>query len=318
MTPSPADSDERLFVRIVDAGSLKAAAEQLGTDPSAVSRRLAALEARLGQQLIRRSTRGSRPTEIGARYYDGLSQLIAQQDALEATVAATTDEPQGRLRVTAPPEFGVRFVVPVLEALQRSHPALAVELALGTGFTDLAMEDLDVAIRIGTLPDSALRSRRLGRVPRALVASPAYVEAHGAPKTLADLSAHRMLGYLSVGGRNTIRAQTIAGQRREVEIRPHFTVNSIATLVRLVEAGAGMFLGPRWAFAAAIATGRAQTLLEDHRFDAYPLQALYRGRHYVPAKTRVFIDAMAQCVASSETLEASHGQPKAHLKNPVG
>ncbi|WP_258182810.1 LysR family transcriptional regulator, partial [Enhygromyxa salina] len=303
MVFDPPDSDERLFLRIVEAGSLKAAAEQLGTDPSAVSRRLAALEARLGQQLLRRSTRGSRPTEVGARYYEGLAQIVAQQDALEAALASATDEAQGRLRVTAPPEFGVRFVVPVLESLQREHSKLSVELALGTGFYDLASEDIDVAIRIGTLRDSALRSRRLGRVPRVLVASPGYLRDHGEPSTAAELPAHCFLGYRSSTGVNILRMKTPDGQAREVELRPRFTVNSVVTLVRLVESGQGVLLGPLWAFADSIAAGRVRALLSDHRFDAYPVQALYRGRRYLPAKTRVFIDAMVERVAAEASLE---------------
>jgi DNA-binding transcriptional LysR family regulator len=206
------------------------------------------------------------------------------------------------LRVTAPPEFGVRFVVPVLEALERSHPALTVHLSLGTAFTDIGAEDLDVAIRIGALRDSALRVRRLGLVPRVLVASPAYLDAHGEPLTAADLAGHSFLNYVGSGGAQTLRMKTAQGRAREVQFRARFTVNSIATLVRLVEAGRGIFLGPRWAFADSLAAGRVRPLLEDHHFDAYPVQALYRSRRYVSAKTRVFIEAMVRRVAQEDSL----------------
>ncbi|HMR76956.1 MAG TPA: substrate binding domain-containing protein, partial [Polyangiaceae bacterium] len=220
-------------------------------------------------------------------------------------VALAADEQEGHLRVTAPPEFGVRFVVPVLEELECQHPRLSVELSLGTGFLDLASSDIDVAIRIGTLPDSALRVRRLGLVPRVLVASPAYLKNHGTPKLAADLSTHRFLGYLNPGASPTLRTKTSEGQSREVRVpRPEFTVNSIATLVRMVEAGRGVFLGPLWAFAESLRSGRVRSLLADHDFEAYPAQALYRSRRYVPAKTRVFIEAMAQRVAAEESLDA--------------
>ncbi len=303
MALAPPDTDERLFVRIVEAGSLKAVALQIGADPSAISRRLAALEARLGQRLLRRSTRGSRPTEAGTRYYDGLVQLLAQQDALEAAVAGASQSPQGRLRVTAPPEFGVRFVVPVLETLSRAHAGLSVELSLGTSFSDLDSEDLDVAIRIGTLRDSNLRARRLARVPRVLVASPKYLREHGTPTSLAELTQHRFLSYLAPQGTNTLTMTGPGGQVREVQLRPQLTVNSIATLVRLVDAGEGIVFGPRWAHAAAIAAGRVVELLADHRAAAYPAHALYRERHYLPAKTRVFIDAMAEALAAEPSLD---------------
>lgn len=300
----PPDSDERVFLRIVEAGSLKAAAAQLATDPSSVSRRLAALEERIGQQLVQRSTRGSGPTEAGARYYEGLSRIVAQQDALEADVAGSADAPQGRLRITAAPEFGVRFVVPVLERLRQLHPELVVELSLGTQFSDLALLDLDVAIRVGTLGDSSLRTRRFGHVPRVLVASPGYLQASGAPCEASDLSAHSFVSYLTNRGVNRLRMRDPAGQSREVSVRPLFTVNSIRTLVRLVESGAGIFLGPLWAFDDSLCAGRSVRVLPDHEFDAFPVQALYRGQHYLPAKTRVFIDAMAEQVRNEPSLQA--------------
>ncbi|ACY18305.1 LysR family transcriptional regulator [Haliangium ochraceum] len=304
MSLAPSDTDERLFLRIVEAGSLKAAAEQLGTDPSSISRRLAALEARLGQRLLRRSTQGSRPTEAGERYYQGLVDIIAQQDALEAAVGRLRDEPQGRLRVTAPPEFGVRFVVPVLEQLVRAHAELSVELSLGTGFSNLAEQGLDVAVRIGTLPDSSLRARRLGSVPRLLVAAPSYLETHGTPRAVPDLAAHRFVSYATDNGVSTLRLSDASGHQHELQVRPYFVVNSIATLVRMVEDGAGMIYAPRWAFERALDDGRVVELLADHSSQPFPLQAVYLGRHYVPAKIRAFIDAMAAHVAGQRSLLA--------------
>jgi len=163
------DTDERLFLRVVEAGSLKAAAAFLGKDASTLSRRVAALEERLGVKLLVRSTRRTTPTDAGQRYYEGLRDLVAQQEALEAEVSRTTETPHGQLRVTAPVDFGARFVVPVLARLQESAPDLVVECVLGSGYLDLAEHGLDVAVRVGKLPDSALIARRLGAVPRVLV-----------------------------------------------------------------------------------------------------------------------------------------------------
>lgn len=302
MTLLPPDSDERVFLRVVEAGSLKAAAEQLGHDPSAISRRLAALEHRLGQQLLRRSTRGSQPTEAGARYYEGLGALVDQQDALEAAVAGAGDDPQGLLRVSAPPEFGVRFVVPVLERLSDEHEALRVELALGTGFADLHLEDIDVAIRIGHLRDSALTARRLGVVPRVIAAAPRYLRKHGTPKTLHDLADHDMLGYRAASRVHLLRCTSPDGQARELRTQPRFTVNAMNTLVRMVEAGKGIYYGPIWAVANALQKRRVRPLLEDHALDALPVHAVYRDRRYLPAKTRVFIDAIAGALADEPSL----------------
>jgi DNA-binding transcriptional LysR family regulator len=288
------DSDERVFLRVVEAGSLKAAAEQLGNDPSAISRRVAALEDRLGQQLLRRSTRGSRPTEAGARYYQGLASLVAQQDALEAAIAGASDEPVGRLRVTAPPEFGVRFVVPVLEELRDRYRELRFELALGTGFSDLNVEDIDVAIRIGTPRDSALSARRLGQVARIVVAAPRYLAQHGEPRELEELSDHEFLGYRAATGAYSLTATTKNGLTRKVRVDPHFAVNSMPTLSRLVEAGKGICYGPKWAFAEALSSGCVREILTHYAFEAAPIHALYRDRRYQPAKNRAFIGAMAE------------------------
>ncbi|MEM6787023.1 MAG: LysR family transcriptional regulator [Myxococcota bacterium] len=301
---TPPDADERVFLRIVAAGSLKAAAAQIGADPSAVSRRLAALEARLGQQLIRRSTRGSTPTDVGRRYHEGLAPLVAQQDALEAAIRGDVDEPRGLLRVTAAPEFGVRFVVPVLEEMRHRHRDLDVQLALGSAPFDLDAAGLDVAMRIGHLPDSALRSRRLGRVPRTLVASPAYLHDAGCPVAPADLPGHRFLGYRTVDGTQRLTLLSARGGRDEVTVRLGFTVDSIATLVRLAVAGEGIVYGPRWAYAEGLAAGTLTRVLPNHHFDAPPIHALYPARRYLPAKTRVFIEAMARAVKGAAHLEA--------------
>lgn len=308
MSVTPPDSDERLFLRIVEAGSLKVAAAQLGSDPSSVSRRLAALEARLGQQLLRRSTRGSKPTEAGARYYEGLAALIAQQDALEAAVAGERDEPQGRLHVTAPPEFGVRFVVPVLEQLRAKHPQLVVELRLGTGFSKLSEQGLDAAVRIGKLPDSSLKARKLGTVPRVLVASPGYLDERGRPSAAEQLGEHRFVSYLTHNGVNRIKLSAPGGPALELEVRPVFTVNSISTLVRMVEAGAGVTLAPRWAFEASLAAGRVVSLLSDHGLEAYPIQIVHPSRRYLPAKTRVFIEAMAAHLRAQPSIDSGRGR----------
>ena len=309
MAVAPPDSDERLFLRIVEAGSLKAAAAQLGSDPSSVSRRLAALEARLGQQLLRRSTRGSKPTEAGARYYEGLAALVAQQDALEAAVAGERDEPQGRLHVTAPPEFGVRFVVPVLEQLRDQHPQLLVELKLGTAFSKLSEQGLDAAVRIGKLPDSSLRARKLGTVPRVLVASPAYLEQMGTPSTAGELGEHRFVAYLTRNGVNLLRLRAPDDQAVELEVRPVFAVNSISTLVRMVEDGAGISLAPLWAFEASLASGCVVSLLPDHGLEAYPIQIVHPSRRYLPAKTRAFIEAMAAHLRAQPSIDSVGAMP---------
>lgn len=289
-------SDEALFVRVVEAGSLKQAARQLGVNPSTVSRRLAGLEARLGIQLLQRSTRRTAPTDAGARYYEGLRRLIAQQRALEAQISGTAETPRGRLRVTASVDFGPRFVVPVFARLYAQAPELEMQLVLGSNFADLTERGIDVAVRIGALPDSALIARKVGAVSRVLVASPAYLAQHGTPNHPFDLAAHAFVFYKRKPGTPTVTLTATDGERYTVPVRGRLTVNSVVGVRRLVEAGCGLHLGPTWAFAEGLAAGRLTALLPDYQLRAYPLHALYVPTPYVPAKIRVFIDTMIEIV----------------------
>ncbi len=296
--------DERLFLRVVEAGSLKAAAEQIHADPSTVSRRIAGLEERLGVKLLQRSTRRSTPTDAGARYLAGLRQLVDQQDALEADISDTSDTPRGRLRVTAPLDFGDRFVVPVAEALQRSAPALEIDLVLGSSFLDLGAQGIDVAIRIGRMPDSSLISRKLGEVPRVLVGAPAYLDRRGRPESPEALADHDFVLYRRRTHDRPIEFVGPDGEAIAIPIKGRIAVNSITSICALVAAGHGLCFGALWSFEDALAAGEVESLLPDYLPQAYPLHALYAPSAYVPAKIRAFIDGMAEYVRQQPTLTA--------------
>lgn len=298
------DSNETLFLRVVEAGSLKAAAEQIRADPSVVSRRIAALESRLGVRLLVRSTRRSTPTEAGTEYYKGMRKLVDQQEALEARVAGTVDKPTGKLRVTAPVEFGARFVAPVLSELQDSAPNLQVELLLGSAFLDLVAQGIDVAVRIGRLPDSSLIARQLGAVPRVVVASREYVATHGAPTTPDEVSSHPFVFYRPEQANTRFRMMR-DGVETSVTMSGRFTVNSVFAIREWVAAGRGLHLGPRWMFEDGLVDGSIVALLTDYELDAFPLRALYIPTPYVPAKIRSFIELMGGAVASNRSLTSS-------------
>ena len=302
------ETNETLFLRVVEAGSLKAAAEQIRADPSAVSRKIAALENRLGVKLLVRSTKRSAPTEAGTAYYEGMRTLVDQQEALEAKVAGTVDTPTGRLRVTAPVEFGARFVAPVLSALQDSAPDLQVELLLGSAFLDLVEQGIDVAVRIGRLPDSTLIARHLGAVPRVVVASREFVAAHGAPATPHELSSHPFVFYRPEQA-NTRFRMLRDGAETSVTMSGRFTVNSVFAIREWVAAGRGLHLGPTWMFEDGLADGSLVALLPDYELDAFPLRAVYLPTPYVPAKVRSFIELMSSAVASNESLRSSPRAP---------
>ncbi len=289
---------DQLFVRVVEAGSLKAAAEQMGTDPSAVSRKLAALEARLGVKLLNRSTRRSTPTEAGQRYYEGLRRILDAKAALDADISGLVDTPTGRLTLAAPVDFGARFVAPVVASLQENYPDLHVDLRLGSGFADLAEQGIDVAVRIGRLPDSSLIARRLGSVPRVLVASRHYVDKRGQPRTATALAEHDFVFY-----RPGQRALEVSVGDQSVQVQGRVSANSITAVKALVSAGCGLHLGPVWAFEEGLADGTLVSVLDDQALEAFPLHAVYTPSAFVPAKIRAFINAMAAAVKAEPSLD---------------
>ncbi|WP_459614265.1 LysR family transcriptional regulator [Bordetella sp. 2513F-2] len=180
------------FVEVADAGGVSPAAVRLGVSKSIVSRRLARLEAELGVQLLARSTRGAALTEAGAAFRDYAARACAELDlAREAILPA--GELRGRLRVAAPLSFGPTHFAPMLAEMARRHPLLHIQTCYSDRFVDLIAEGYDCAIRIGYLPDSNLVARRIGPIHGKLVASPAYIEAHGSPQAPDELAAHQAL-----------------------------------------------------------------------------------------------------------------------------
>lgn len=272
---------------------MKAAAEQLGMDASSVSRKINSLEARLGVKLLQRSTRRSSPTEAGYRYYEGLRRLLDEQSALEASVSDCSNTPTGLLRVAAPVDFGARFVSPVLQEMQFEFPELKVELLLGSSFEDISGQGLDIAIRIGKLPDSSLICRRLGEVQRVLVASSDYLKRKGTPRCTSDLKDHDFVFYTRKQSLTPI--ELIGPEGTEfIEVSGRYIANSVAALKEVVASGAGIHQGPLWAFKDDLQTGRLKIILPDFDLPAFPVHALYSYATYVPAKVRYFVDLMVQ------------------------
>lgn len=295
-------SSEQIFLRVVEAGSLKAAAEQIGLDPSAVSRKLAALEARLGVKLLERSTRRTVPSDAGRRYYEGMRRLIDEQTALEARVAEFAEKPAGRLRVTAPVDFGARFVTPVISALRQEAPDLAIELHLGSHFFDLTEQGIDVAIRIGQLDTRGMSARRVGAVPRVLVASAAYLDQHAPIERPEDLASHPFVLYRAGQTSLTLR-MAHRGQPRSIVVSGELSANSVSSVRELVLRGHGLHMGPVWAFQDEIKRGRLRAVLPAYTLPSFPLHAVHAPSHYLPAKISSFIDRLAASVAAEPALE---------------
>ena len=276
--------DLRLYCRIVETGSLRAAAGETGMDASSVTRRLMALEERLGIALITRSRVRSTPTDAGQRYYADLKRLLEQLEALEADVGGDAREPRGLLRVAAPAVFGARHVGPWLHELQLTAPRLAIDLLLSDGPLDPIEHGVDLAVRIGALADSSMTVIRLGRMRTGVVAAPSYLSRHGTPQEPEDLGRHALVLHAGPLQSEEIQLEGPRGRVVDVRCPSRFRVSSILGVLEAVLAGAGVNAGPLWLFADAIARGELVHVLTDWRPPSGTLQAVVPPRRHRPAK----------------------------------
>lgn len=285
-------ADMEIFATAIERGSFSAAARLLGLSPSAVSRAVSAIEARLGVRLLIRTTRALAMTAEGEAYYHAARRILADLTEVEQAIGEQA-APRGRLRVSATLSYGRRFIVPLLGEFIDRHPAILVDISLTDTVIDLIEERADVAIRIGPLPDSPLIARRLGESDRVVVASPAYLARYGTPVVPGDLLAHRCLGF------NFRRRQPgwpflIDGEAVDMAIVPAIEANNGDTVVQLALDGVGIARVGRFNVADDIASGRLVELLADHNpGDIEPFHALFLGGSTLPARVRVFIDFLA-------------------------
>jgi DNA-binding transcriptional LysR family regulator len=283
--------DAEVFVAVVDAGSFTAAAAALGVTQPAVSRRVAALEARLGVRLLVRAKR-LRPTEAGAAFHDRARRALGELEEGEHEASATSAELRGALRVTAPPAFARHVLTPHLAAFAARHPAIALDLMLAERRLDLAEEDVDLAIRIddpGRAP--GLIHTRLGELAVRPYAAPAYLAAHGTPRTPMDLARHACL--LQTGPtRGSTWTFTINGaspDRVSVPVRGPLRSNDMESLAAAARAGMGVALLPDF-LAAVPSAMRLRPLLSRCTPRRVPVFAVYGERRHFPARTRALLD----------------------------
>ena len=284
---------EQAFLQVVEAGSFKAAAEHLNLEPSSLSRKIAALEARLKVKLLYRSTARTRPTELGQTYYNGLRRIVDEQMALEEEIISGVSTVKGRLRIGSTLDLGEQFIVPVTRDMQNQAPELSIELILGSDIDDLAEKNLDVAIRIGPLPDSSLIAKWLGEIPRVLVASPEYLKTRCIPKTPDDLNNHNCVLYSPAQAKSDIEFSN--GTRVPYSnLTSNVTVNSLRAIHALVKGGAGIHCGPTWLYLEDLQKGRLIRLLPSHPVTGFTVFAVYASRSFLPKKTGELIKRLSK------------------------
>jgi DNA-binding transcriptional LysR family regulator len=291
-----------VLVAVIDQGSLIRAAHRLRRSAPAVTRALAALEARVGVRLVERTTRRLAPTEAGRALADRARALLGEYDS---AVAGLSDAPlRGLLRVTAPQQFGRRHVASLVASFLDVFPELRVELVLNDRNLDLIEEGIDVAVRIGPLSDSGLLVTRVGEVRRVVVASPAYLATRGAPRKPADLAGHDTIFGTAIAGPLEWR---FGPPKRATVIRlsPRLLVNE--TEAQLVAARAGRAIARVLSYQVAddLASGTLVRLLRDFEPPALPVQLVAPSRSRMPPKSRAFLDYAAKSLRGLRVIQPS-------------
>lgn len=291
--------DLKLFARLVEAGSLKVLSERTRLSLSTVSRRLAALETHLGVVLAERGPRRFALTDAGRRYHAGLVPLLQGLEALEESVTKDEQAMSGVLRLTAPVSFGERVLTSWMLELRRSHPRLELDLIWSDQFLDLAEHGIDVAVRMGALPDSGLLARRLGWLRHILVSTPEVVErAGGPPQSLEDLGRFPIVEYTQLQRPGTVEA-AIGSRVARLPFTGAVRVNHVGALIEAVAAGAGVAVCPAWLVDSHIDTGRFSVLLPQVSFQSFPIHALYASHRRGSAKLRRCVDYLAKRFAEA-------------------
>ncbi|MFN7134245.1 MAG: LysR substrate-binding domain-containing protein [Myxococcales bacterium] len=280
-----------VFARVVQAGSFTGAARVLRMPKSTVSRKVTALEERVGAQLLQRTTRKLALTDVGSAFYEHCARIVAEIEQAERAVSHAQSAPRGRLRVTTPLTFS--YIGPLVATFAERHPQVDVEIVCTDRKVDLLDEGFDLAIRAGPLDDSTLVARRVGTIERLVVAAPRYLKAHGVPRAPNELEQHVCLQFGA--GRERDRWVLHAGGRTaEVPIRPRLSINEPDLLRAVTVAGAGVALLPDIHCAADLEAGRLTRLLEGWSSSPTPVHALYPPTRHLPPKVKVFVSLLRE------------------------
>lgn len=281
-----------VFVTLIRAGSFTAAAEQLGTTKAMVSQHLARLEEELGMTLVLRSTRKMSLTDAGERFYEDCARVVADAEAAITRLGECRDTPMGSLRIAAAGDHGPLIVAPALAEYVRRYPQVRPELVASDTLVDVIAERFDVAIRIGWLRDSSLRSTRLADMRECLVATPAYIAEYGAPVIPEDLAAHRWVALTVLPSPTRWTFTDAAGAKTAVQVNPAASANSAMATHAMVTAGMGISVLPDYMAQDDIAAGKLVRLLPGYELPLGGVYAVYAGQPTV--KVRSFIDLLKE------------------------
>ena len=278
-----------MFVDVAERRSFAAAARRLGRSPTAVTRAIGELEARLGVRLLNRTTRAVSLTEAGARFLAGARRVLSDLDEIERAAAGEGAAPRGQLQLTAPILFGRLHVAPIVMEFLGLFPDVSAALILLDRPVDLVEEGLDVAVRIGALAESSALATRVGAVHRIAVASPDYLARRGTPQTPADLGAHAIVAFAGISGIEQWTFRSAAGEVT-VAIKPRLIVTTAEAALDAARSGFGITRVLSYQAAEDITRGSLRRLLPAHEGDELPIHLIYPGGRHPPPKLRAFVD----------------------------
>ena len=286
----------RLYTRIVELGSFTAAADDLNLPRATVTHAIKRLEARLGAQLLQRTTRRVRSTRDGETYYGHCVRLLADMDEVEADFREALVQPKGRLRIDLPATLARLLVIPALRDFFARYPQIQLDIGTGDRFVDLVREGVDCVLRIGELGDSGMVGRRVGVLEQVTVASAAYVRRHGLPDSLAALQdGHLAVNWVSPTTHRAEPLEFMVGRkRREVVLPGCVSVSGVDAYLGCCEAGLGIAQMPRYRIVDALKSGGLRELLPAHPPPSLPMTILYPQQRQMPARLRVFVDWLVE------------------------
>ncbi len=283
-----------IFIAVAERHSFAEAARQLSRSPASVTRAVAALEARLQTRLFNRTTRSVALTDAGTRYLEACRRLLAAYDQLEVVNLGDRIQPRGWISVTAPTMFGRLHVLPLVYSFLSEYPQVDVRLLLLDRVVSLVDEGLDVGVRIGQLPDSALRSVRVGQVRRVVCASPQYIARHGMPATPGDIESHSVVACTTVTPVPDRWSFHRPGGITSIGVTPRLVVNTTAAAVDAAVDSLGLTCVLSYQMEPHAAAGRLQTVLVEYEPPPIPIQVVHpQGRH-LSDKVRLFLDHVAE------------------------
>lgn len=281
--------DMQVFIRVVESGGIGRAAEQLNIAKSAVSRRLAELEKRLGVRLINRTTRTSSLTEAGESYYQQTVKVVDQVDEINNDLQGAECALAGTIRLAVPLSFGLLHLSAVIDQFIKQHPEVAIHVDFSDRHVDLVEDGFDLALRIATLKDSSNQARRVCPCHHAIVASPDYLRQNGIPNTPRDLEQHKFVKYIGTSS-DALEFRDVNGETFRPHLNSSIVTNNGDFILQMACSGHGIVALPTFIVSESLVSGALVEVLPDYALPSVNAWLVYPQNRYLPRRVRLLMD----------------------------